>query len=132
MKRLLFVLAGLIAVTLVGCSLLGGSATITQGEETSGTITDGDTDVDGWKSKAYTVDVRKGVEYFIRLTHDDSETVALWSPDAEAYLVEVNSEIPAHTAAYKFSETGPQELFVRSPDSEVPASYTLKMWTPGG
>ena len=43
----------------------------------SGTITNGDNDVDGWKSKAYKVDVSKGVEYFIRLTHDDSKTVAL-------------------------------------------------------
>ncbi|MBC8279462.1 MAG: hypothetical protein H8E48_01630 [Chloroflexi bacterium] len=132
MKLLLFVLAGLIAVTVVGCSLLGGSATLTNGQETSGTITEGDTDVDGWKSKAYKVDVRKGVEYFIRLTHDDSETVTLWSPDAEAFLVEVNSEVSAHTASYKFTETGSQELFVRSPDSNVPANYTLKVWSHGG
>ena len=102
---------------MVGCSLLEGAAT----------ITDGDTDADGWKSKAYQVEVRKGVEYFIRLTRDNDETVNVWSPDANAFLVEVNSEVDAHTVAYKFSETGPQELFVRSPDTDVPANYTLKM-----
>ena len=64
--------------------------------------------------------------------HDDSETVTLWSPDAEAFLVEVNSEVSAHTASYKFTETGSQELFVRSPDSNVPANYTLKVWSHGG
>jgi hypothetical protein len=72
------------------------------------------------------------VEYFIRLTRNYDETVNVWSPDANAFLVEVNSEVDARTAAYKFSETGPQELFVRSPDTDVPANYTLKMWSPGG
>tara|TARA_B100000809_G_C14802945_1_gene410952 strand:- start:334 stop:573 length:240 start_codon:yes stop_codon:yes gene_type:complete len=72
------------------------------------------------------------VEYFIRLTRDNDETINVWSPDANAFLVEVNSEVDAHTAAYKFSETSPQELFVRSPDTDVPANYTLKMWSPGG
>ena len=55
---------------MVGCSLLEGTTTITQGEERTGTITNGDTDVDGWKSKAYQVEVHKGVEYFIRLTRN--------------------------------------------------------------
>jgi hypothetical protein len=72
---------------VVGCSLLEGTATIAQGEELTGTITNGDTDVDGWKSKAYQVEVRKGVEYFIRLTHDNDERVNVWSPDANAFLV---------------------------------------------
>jgi hypothetical protein len=72
------------------------------------------------------------VEYFIRLTHDNDETVNVWSPDANVFLVEVNSEVDAYTAAYKFSGTGPQELFVRSPDTDVPANYTLKMESPGG
>ncbi|MBT98935.1 MAG: hypothetical protein CL902_09955 [Dehalococcoidia bacterium] len=126
MKHLFLVLAGLLAVMVMGCSILGGSATITHGEETSGTITDGDSDVDGWKSKAYKVDVRGGVEYFIRLTHDDSETVALWSPDADAYLALVNSEISSHTASYKFSETGSQELILRVPETQVPANYHLR------
>ena len=53
-------------------------------------------------------------------------------PGRQLFPVEVNSEVDAHTAAYKFSETGPQELFVRSPDTDVPANYTLKMWSPGG
>ena len=131
-KFLLFTLLGLFAIAIVGRSLLEGKATITQGEKLTGTITEGDTDVDGWKSKAYQVEVRKGVEYFIRLNHAYSETVSVWSPDANAFLVEVNSEVDAHTAAYKFSTTGPQELFVRSPDTDVPADYTLKMWSPGG
>ena len=132
MKFLLFALAGLLALAVVGCSLLEGTATIAQGEELTGTITNGDTDVDGWKSKAYQVEVRKGVEYFIRLTHDNDERVNVWSPDANAFLVEANSEADAHTAAYRFSETGPQELFVRSLNTDVPANYTLKMWSPGG
>lgn len=72
------------------------------------------------------------MEYFIRLTHDNDETVNVWSLDANVFLVEVNSEVDAYTAAYKFSETGPQELFVRSPDTDVPANYTLKMGSPGG
>jgi len=116
----------------MGCSLLEGTATITQDEELTGAITNGDTDVDGWKSKAYQVEVHKGVEYSIRLIRDDDETVNVLSPDANAFLVKVNSEVDAHTAAYKFSETGPQELFVRSPDTDVPANYTLEMWSPGG
>ncbi len=97
---------------MVGCSLLEGTATITQGEELTGTIINGDTNVDVWKSKASQVEVRKGVEYFIRLTHDNDETVNVWSPDANAFLAEANSEVNAHTAAYRFSETGPQEQFV--------------------
>ena len=72
------------------------------------------------------------MEYFIRLTHDNDETVNVWSPDANAFLVEANSEADAHTTAYRFSETGPQELFVRSLNTDVPANYTLKMWSPGG
>ena len=109
-----------------------GTATITQGEELTGTITNGDTDVDGWKSRAYQVEVHKGVEYFIRLIRDDDETVNVWRPDANVFLVEVNSEVDAYTAAYKFSETGPQELFVHSTDTDVSANYTLKMCSPGG
>ena len=66
------------------------------------------------------------MEYFIRLIRDDDETVNVWSPDANAFLVEVNSEVYAHTAAYKLSETGPQELLVRSPDTDVPPNYTLE------
>ncbi|HIF44309.1 MAG TPA: hypothetical protein EYG27_03235 [Dehalococcoidia bacterium] len=112
MKFLLFALAGLLALAVVGCSLLEGTATITQGEELTGTIINGDTNVDVWKSKASQVEVRKGVEYFIRLTHDNDETVNVWSPDANAFLAEANSEVNAHTAAYRFSETGPQEQFV--------------------
>jgi hypothetical protein len=112
MKFLLFALAGLLALAVVGCSLLEGTATITQGEELTGTIINGDTNVDVWKSKASQVEVRKGVEYFIRLTHDNNETVNVWSPDANAFLAEANSEVNAHTAAYRFSETGPQEQFV--------------------
>lgn len=117
---------------MVGCSLLERTATITQSEELTGTITNGDTDVDGRKSKAYQVDVHKGVEYFIRLIRDDDETVNVWSPAANAFLLEVNSEVYAHTAAYKFSETGPQDLLVRSPDTDVPPNYTQKMWSPVG
>ena len=111
---------------MVGCSLLEGTATIIQGEELTGTITNGDTDVVGWKSKAYQVEVHKGVEYFIRLIRDDDETVNVWSPDTNAFMVEVNSEVYAHTAAYKLSETGPQELLVRSPDTDVPPNYTIE------
>ncbi|MDE0720750.1 MAG: hypothetical protein OSB75_09355 [Dehalococcoidia bacterium] len=58
------------------------------------------------------------MEYFIRLTRDNDETINVWSPDANAFLVEVNSEVDAHTAAYKFSETGPQEPFVLNPDTD--------------
>jgi len=95
---------------VVGCSLLERTATITQSEELTGTITNGDADVDGRKSKAYQVDVHKGVEYFIRLIRDDDETVNVWSPAANAFLLEVNSEVYAHTAAYKFSETGSRPI----------------------
>lgn len=72
---------------MVGCSLLEGTATITQGEELTGTITNGDTDVDGWKSKAYQVEVHKSVEYYIRLIRDDDDTVNVWSPDANSFLL---------------------------------------------
>ena len=131
MKFLLLALAGLLSVLVVGCSLISGDPTITKGEIMSGTITSGDTEVDGWKSKTYKLDVVKGLEYFIRLTHENSETVGIWSPDADAYIVEVNSEVTAHTASYKFKESGSHELFVRSPNTEVPADYNLKVWLPG-
>ncbi len=68
---------GFLLTSTIWVQLIDITPIWSNGEEMSGTITNGDNDVDGWKSKAYKVDVSKGVEYFIRLTHDDSETVAL-------------------------------------------------------
>ena len=128
MKLILLALAGLMAVAVVACG--GGPTEFEKGKLVSGTITASDADVEGWKSQPYVVDVFKGVEYFIRLTSTNGNAMGIWSTDADRYVVEVNSEVPARTAAHTFSETGPQELFIRSPESEVPSAFTFKIWAP--
>lgn len=128
MKLFLLALISVFALTMVACG--GGATTIEKGKLVTGIITSSDSNVDDWKSQPYIVEVLEGVEYFMRLTSTDGNMVSVWSTDANDYIVEVNSESTARTVAYTFSETGPQELFLRSPDSDVPSSFTFELWRP--
>ena len=130
MKLFLLVLAGLMAVAVVACG--GASTKVEKGKLVSGIITSSDANVEGWNSHSYVVDVFEGVEYFIRLTSTDGNILGIWSADAGDYIVEVNSEVEARTVAYTFSESGSQDLFIRSPDSDVPSPFTFKLWAPSG
>ena len=130
MNLFLLVLAGLMAVAVVACG--GGATEIYVGKSVSGTITASDANEEGWSSQPYVITVREGLEYFIQLSSTSGNTVAVWSTDADDYIVEVNSGVIARTVAYTFSESGPQELFLRSPDSDVPSPFTFKVWAPTG
>ena len=130
MNLFLLVLAGLMAVAVVACG--GGATEIYVGKSVSGTITALDANEEGWSSQPYVITVREGVEYFIQLASTNGNIVAVWSADADDYIVEVNSGVTARTVTYTFSESGPQELFLRSPDSAVPSSFTFKVWAPTG
>ena len=128
MKLLLLILAGLAAVALVACG--GGPTQIEKGKLVTGTITASDASVDDWASQPYMVDVLKGVEYFIRLTSPDGNILGVWSADGDDNIVNVDAELTARTSAHTFSESGPQELYIRSPDSDVPSAFTFKIWAP--
>ena len=127
MRLRLLILAGLMSMAVVAC---GGAPTkIYLGTPVSGTLTSSDANVEGWKSKPYVIDVREGIEYFVQLAGKNGNNIGIWSTEADGYLVEIDSEVTARTSLYTFSETGPQELFLRSPDSEVPSPFTFRVWT---
>ncbi len=125
MKPLLLAVAGLIAMAMVACG--GGATQVYVGKSVSGTITASDANEEGWKSRAYVIDVRGGVEYFIRLSSTSGNPMGIWIADADDYVVEISPDVTARTVAYTFSESGPQELFVRSPDSDVPSLFTFEV-----
>ena len=125
MKPLLLALAGLIAVAMVACG--GGATQVYVGKSVSGTITASDANEGGWKSRAYVIDVLVGSEYFIRRRRASGNPIGIWIADADAYVVEISPDVPARTVAYTFSESGPQEFFVRSPDSDVPSLFTFEV-----
>ena len=130
MKLFLLVLAGLMAVSRVACG--GGATKFEKGKLVTGTITASDSNVDGWNSEPYVVDLFGGIEYFIRLTSTNGNIMGIWSVEGDEYIVEVDSDVAARTVADTFSETGPQELFLRSPESDTPADFTFKLWAPSG
>ena len=125
MKPLLLAVVGLIAVAMVACG--GGATQIYVGKSVSGTITSSDANEGGWKSRAYVVDVLGGKEYLIRLSSTSGNPMGIWITDADDYVVEISPDFTARTATYTFSESGPQELFVRSPDSDVPSLFTFEV-----
>ncbi len=128
MKFFLLVLAGLMAVAVVACG--EGVTKFEKGKLVTGTISASDSNIEGWNSETYLVDVFAGVEYFIRLTSVNGNVMGIWSAEGDEYIVEVNSEVSVRTAAYTFFETGSQELFLRSPESDTPADFTFRLWTP--
>ena len=128
MKIFLLVLAILMAVAVVACG--EGATKFEKGKLVTGTISSSDSNIEGWNSETYVVDVFAGVEYFIRLTSVNGNVMGIWSAEGDEYVVEVNSEVSARTVAYTFSETGSQELFLRSPESDTPADFTFTLWAP--
>ena len=130
MKLFLLVLAGLMAVSMVACG--GGATKFEKGKLVTGTITASDSNVEGWNSQPYVVDLFGGIEYFIRLTSTNGNIMGIWSVEGDEYIVEVNSDVAARTVAYTFSETGPQEIFLRSPEADSPADFTFTIWAPSG
>ena len=128
MKLFLLVLAGLMAVAMVAC---GESAIkFEKGTLVTGTVTASDSDVEGWNSESYLVDVIANVEYSVRLTSTNGNVIGIWSVEGDEYIIKVDSEKAARTVAYVFSESGPQELILRSPESDIPADFTFKLWSP--
>ena len=128
MKFLLFFLASLMAVAVVACG--GGATKFEKGKLVTGTISSSDSNIEGWNSETYVVDVFADIQYFIRLTSVNGNVMGIWSAEGDEYIVEVNSEESVRTGNYIFSETGPQELFLRSPESDTPADFTFTLWTP--
>ena len=130
MKFFLLILASLMAVAVVACG--EGVTKFEKGKLVTGTVSSSDSNIEGWNSEAYVVNVFADVEYFIRLTSVNGNVMGIWSAEGDEYIVEVNSEVSARTVAYTFSETGPQELFLRSPESDTTADFTFPLWAPTG
>ena len=128
MKFFLLVLAILMAVAVVACGQ--GVTKFEKGKLVTGTVSSSDSNIEGWNSETYVVDVFGGVEYFVRLTSVNGNVMGIWSAEGDEYIVEVNSEVSARTVAYIFSEPGSQELFLRSPESDTPADFTFTLWAP--
>ena len=130
MKLLLLALAGLMAMAVVACG--GGATSFEKGKLVTGTITASDSNMEGWNSEPYVVELFGGIEYFVRLTSINGNIMGIWSVEGDEYIVEIDSDVAARTVAYTFSETGPQELFLRSPKSDIPADFTFTIWEPSG
>ena len=125
-RRFFLVGAGLLIVMMLACG--GGAIKVEKGKLVSGIITSSDSSVDGWKSKAYVMEIFEDVEYFVRLTSPEGSPVGLWNPVAEEYIVEIASGETRRTVAYVFAEGDQHELIVRSPESEVPTPFTFMFW----
>ena len=125
-RRFFLVAAGLFIVMMVACG--GGAIKVEKGKLVSGIVTSSNSSVDGWRSKAYVMEIFEDVEYFVRLTSPDGSPVGLWNPVAEEYIVEIASGETRRTVAYVFAEGDQHELIVRSPESEVPTPFTFMFW----
>ncbi len=77
------------------------------------------------------IDIFEDVEYFVRLTSETGNPVGLWDSVAEEYIVEIDSGEMGRTVAYVFSEGDQHELFIRSRESEVPATFSFTFWIIG-
>jgi hypothetical protein len=128
-RRVLFAAAAIFIVTLAACG--GGATKIEKDDIVSDTITSSDSGADGWRSKAYVIDIFEDVEYFVRLTSETGSPVGLWDSVAEEYIVEIDSGEMGRTVAYIFSEGDQHELFIRSRESEVPATCSFTFWIIG-
>ena len=128
-KRSLIIVAGFVILITVAC---GESAIkFERGHLVEGTVTSSDSIADGWRSKPYITEIFEDIEYFIRLSSPTGAPVGLWNPVADEFIIELNSGKMTRTVAYVFSEGDFQELFVRSPDSEVPTPFTFMFWIRG-
>ncbi|MDE0822649.1 MAG: hypothetical protein OSB07_01570 [Dehalococcoidia bacterium] len=122
MKLLIIGIVGLIAVAISGCG--GSGATeVKVGQLVSGEITDSDTNDGEWKSLAYVIDVVENVPYSFELTSVDDDTVGIWNAEAAGYIVETNIIVANRSETYIFPESGPQKLFLQSPESDVPSPF---------
>ena len=127
MKFLLLALTVQIAIGALAC---GGSTEIRVGQLISDTITSSDATDDEWKSKTYVVDVDAGTPYLLELTTSNSNTVGVWSGDAQGYILQVSPVVTIRSATYVFTEGGSQKLFIQSPASDVPSPFTFKIKFP--
>ena len=125
MNRFRITLLALIAVLIFGTIACGGGTKIDIGQTVSGSITESDADDDEWKSKTYVIEVREGVTYRFDLSSSTEDTVGIWNEDRFGYIVEVSPVVTSRSGFHTFSETGPQELFVQSPNSDVPSQFTF-------
>ncbi len=122
MKLPLLVLTGLVAVAVTAC---GGGTT----EIYLGTLVEGATDKGG-ESQGYVIDVDEGVEHYIFLSGTDSNIAGIWSAAEEDYLIEISPAKTARTVVYAFPGSGIQELYVRSLDTTIAASFAFKIYVP--
>lgn len=113
-------------MTVIGCR----PPVIELGQLVTGTITTSDADDEEWKSKTYVIDVREGVQYFLDLTTKDGNVVGVWSGDIGDYIIEVSPTTTTRSVPYIFNKGGSQEIFIQSPASQVPSTFTFKIWSP--
>ncbi len=125
MNTLRFKLGVLAAGLLVGAMACGGGTEIQVGQTVTGIITESDVDDDEWKSRTYVIEVREGITYRFDLSSPTGDTVGIWNEDRFGYIVEVSPVETSRSGFYAFPETGPQELFVQSPESDVPSQFTF-------
>ena len=128
MKLPLFVLAILMSAVVTACG--EDTTEIYLGTLVLGTVAASDANDDGGRSQAYTINVREGVEHYIYLTSTNGNIAGIWSVDEDGYIVEADPHATTHTVTHTFSKTGVQELFLRSLDSQIPSSFTFKIWVP--
>ena len=129
MKRFVFVLASMLAVATLACGT--GATRFEKGHMVTGTITSSAEDIDGWKSLTYFTEIFEGIEYFVRLTSTNGTPMGIWSENANDFIVQVNPETPARTVAHTFSEGDFQNMFLRSPATDVPAPFSFIFWIRG-
>jgi hypothetical protein len=128
MKLLFLALAGLMAAFATACG--GANTEVYVGTLVSGTVTASDPDTEGGKSQSYVIRVREGVEHYVFLNGPDGNIAGIWSAGADDFILQANPEAESRTATHTFSESGFQEIFVMSLDSDIPSPFTFKIWVP--
>lgn len=125
MNKLPFTLGALVTLLLVGTIACGGGTEIRVGQSVTGTITESDVDDGEWKSQTYVIDVVEGVRYRFDLSTSTEDTVGIWNEERYGYIVEVNLIVTSRSGYQTFSESGPQKLYLQSPESDVPSQFTF-------
>jgi len=128
MKLLLLALAGLMAAVATACG--GANTEVYLGTLVSGTVTASDPDTEGGKSQGYLIRVREGVEHYVYLNSPDGNIAGIWNAGGYDFILQANPEAETRTVTHTFSESGFQEIYVMSLDSDIPSPFTFKIWVP--
>ena len=128
MKLLILSLAGLLALAGTAC---GESLTeIYLGSVVSGATTATAPDDVGGVSETYLIRVRGGVQHFVHLNAPEGNIVGLWDAKTNDFILQSNPMTYSRTVSYTFTGRIPQEVFVRSLDSDIPSPFEIKIWVP--